>query len=247
MSIKKILISQPKPANPKNSYFELAEKYEVEVDFEKFINIEGVKVNEFRKTKVDLLKFGVVIFTSKTAIDNYFRLAKEVKIKIPTTMKYYCINESIAYYIQKYIIYRKRKIAFADGSIENLLEILKKYQDEKILLPVADVHKPTIPNKLKKNGFKFTKVVLYRTVSTDIKKVNINDYDIITFFSPAGITTLIENFPDFEQGKTKFAAFGNETAKAIRKAGYKLNIKVPSKKFTSMSMALEDFLKKRDK
>jgi len=244
MNIKKILISQPKPTNPKNSFLEIAEKCDVQIDFEKFISIEGVSVTEFRKTKIDLLKFNIVIFTSKTAIDHYFRMAEGLNLKIPSTMKYYCINESIAYYIQKYIIYRKRKIAYSNGSIDELIEMLKKYQKEKVLLPVADIHKPTIPNKLKKNKFNVTKAVLYRTVSSDIKDLNINEYDIITFFSPAGITSLLENFPDYEQGKTKFAAFGTETSKAIKKANFKLQIKVPSKKHTSMATALIDYIKK---
>lgn len=248
MKINKILVSQPKPANPKNQFFEIAREHDVKIDFEKFISIEGVPVMEFRKTKIDFLSFRAVIFTSKTAIDNYFRLAEELKIKIPSTMKYFCINESIAYYIQKYIIYRKRKIFYAEnGTIDQVIEMLKKHEVTEVLLPVADIHKPTIYNKLKRNKFKVTKAVLYRTVNSDIKHLNINDYNLIVFFSPAGVTSLKENFPDYVQGTTRIAGFGTETAKIIKKEGLKLDIKVPTKKFPSMTMAINDYLKKYNK
>ena len=238
MSKKTILISQPEPENKKSPYYDFAEKYNVQINFRKFIAIEGVSVQEFRKTKINILKHTAVIFTSKTAIDHYFKIAEDLRIKIPNSMKYFCINETIAYYLQKYIIYRKRKIFFSDGIFDSLLKMFDKYPEEKILLPVADIHKATMTNKLKKGKFNYTKAVLYKTVSDDLSDLKDLSYDILVFFSPAGIESLLENFPNFKQNNTKIAAFGTETCKAVVNSGLTLDIKAPTPKAPSMAMAL---------
>ena len=242
MTLNTILISQPEPAKNKSPYAELEDNFKIKIDFQKFITIEGVSVKEFRKTKINLLTHTAVIFTSKTSVDNYFRMAQELRIKIPTKMKYFCINETIAYYLQKYIIYRKRKINYANGSFDDVIKMFEKYPDEKILFPVADIHKPTMPNKLKKSKLKFTKAVLYRTVSADLSNLKDINYDLIVFFSPAGIKSLLENFPDFKQNKTKIAAFGTETCKAVKNAGLNLEIKAPTQESPSMAMAISNYL-----
>ena len=243
MSIKTILISQPKPQSSKSPYLDLSENYKLKIDFRKFIAIERVTVKEFRNTKINFLKHSAVIFTSKTSIDTYFKMAEDLRIKIPTIMKYFCINESYAYYLQKYIIYRKRKIFFGNGTLDNLIELFEKYPDEKILLPLAEVHKPILPNKLKKKKLKFTKAILYKTVSNDLSDLKDINYDLLVFFSPAGIDSLLENFPDFKQNSTKIGAFGTETCKAVNNAGLKLDIKAPTPKAPSMALAIENFIK----
>lgn len=243
MEIKRILVSQPEPANSKSPYLLLSEKYGVTVDFKPFITVEGVSAKDFRRTKINFLDFSAVIFTSKTAIDHYFRLAEELKIEIPNTMKYFCISESIAFYLQKYIVYRKRKIFYSSGDFDDLMEVMQKYHSETFLLPVSDVHKPDVPKKLEKFKFNFTKAVLYQTVSVDMKNFNMNDYDIIVFFTPAGIQSLLENFPNFQQENIKIAAFGPITTKALKKAGLKLDIKAPTEEAPSMTMALENYIK----
>ena len=242
MTLNTILISQPEPEKNKSPYKELVTDFKVKIDFQKFITIEGVSVKEFRKTKINMLKHTAVIFTSKTSVDHYFRMAQELRIKIPTRMKYFCINETIAYYLQKYIIYRKRKINFANGSFDDIIQMFNKYPDEKILFPVADIHKPTMPNKLKKSKLKFTKAVLYRTVNADLSDLKDVNYDLLVFFSPAGIKSLFDNFPDFKQNKTKIAAFGTETCKAVINAGLKLEIKAPTAEAPSMALAISNYL-----
>jgi uroporphyrinogen-III synthase len=243
LEIKRILVSQPQPENGKSPYLDLAIKYGLVIDFKPFIAVEGVSVKEFRRSKISLLDFTAVIFTSKTAIDHYFRLSEELKLIIPNTMKYFCLTESIAFYLQKYIVYRKRKIFSSTGEFDDLLEVLHKHSNEKYLLPVSDVHKLDIPKKLEKFKFNFTKAILYNTVSSDMKAYKMHDYNILVFFTPAGIQSLLENFPDFQQKEIKIGAFGPLTAKAIKKAGLKLDIKAPTDDAPSMTMALELFIK----
>lgn len=243
MKVKNILVSQPKPQTDKSPYFDLAKKYNLKIDFQPFINIEGIDVRDFKATKISILDHSGVIFTSRTAIDHYFRISQEMKLTIPDEMKYFCISESTAFYLQKYIVYRKRKIFFGNGKFDKLIELIKKNKDLKFLVPLSDIHKQTIPESLENNKITFTKAILYKTVSSDLSDLLDVNYDILVFFSPSGITSLFQNFPDFEQKNTKIAAFGPTTAKSVEDAGLTLDIKAPSPKSPSMTMALEEYIK----
>lgn len=245
--IKKILVSQPKPQNEKSPYFDLAKKYNVDIDFKPFIKVNGYDVREFRKQKVNILEHSAVIITSKTAVDHYFRLAEEMRMAIPISMKFFCVTESIAYYLQKYITYRKRKIFYSEKTFDQLLEIMSKHKNEKFLLPVAKIHKSTIAKKLKKEGFSFSKAIMYETVSADLSSLTGICYDIIVFFSPAGISSLFDNFPDFKQNGKIIASLGKTTANAVKKAGLRLDINAPTKEFPSMTMAIEKFIIENNK
>ncbi len=247
MKINKILVSQPKPTSDKSPYFDMAEKYNVEFDFRQFIQVEGVSSKEFRQTRIHILDHQAVIMTSKASIDHFFRICELLRITVPDEMKYYCSSETIAVYLQKYIVYRKRKIFFANGSFSNLIDMMKKSKKDRILVPLSHIHKPEIPTLLDEAGYNYTKAILYKTVSSDLSDLNLNDYDVIAFFSPNGITSLQENFPDFKQGNIKIACFGSATAKAIKDAGLTLDIEVPNPKAPSMTMALEQFLKEHNK
>jgi len=246
LKIKKILVSQPKPQNEKSPYFDLAKKHKVDIDFIPFIKIKGHDVRKFREQKVNLLEHSAVIMTSRSAVDNYFRLAEEMRITIPISMKFFCVTESIAYYLQKYITYRKRKIFFAEKMFDELLVIMTRHKNEKFLLPVAKVHKTTISKKLKKAGYSFTKAVMYETISADLSSLSEITYDIIVFFSPAGITSLLENFPKFKQNKKSIAALGKTTANAVKKAGLRLDINAPTKENPSMTMAIDRFIRENE-
>jgi uroporphyrinogen-III synthase len=242
--IKKILVSQPKPESDKCPYFELAENNNVKIDFRPFIQVEGISVKEFRKTKVDLLSHSAVIFTSKHAIDNYYRIAEEMRLTIPDSMKYFCISEATAYYLQKYIVYRKRKIFFsATGKFPDLMDSILRHKDENFLVPLSNTHKEEIPVLLKEQGIKYTKATLYRTVSSDLSDLANVNYDILVFYSPSGIKSLFQNFPDFKQNNTKIASWGSKTAKAAQEAGLRLDITAPMPDAPSMTMAIEKFIK----
>ena len=245
MKIRKILVSQPAPTDPKSPYFEVASSNNVELTFRPFIHVEGVEAKDFRKQRIDFLSFTGVIFTSKVAIDHYFRLASEMRVSIPDTMKYVCISESIAVYLQKYIIYRKRKISFpATGSkATDLVDHLKKHKDEKYLFPLSDIHKTEIPEKLTAAKINYTTAILYNTVSSDLSDINIDDYDAFVFFSPQGIISLQHNFPNFVQGEKIIGCFGPTTAQAIKDAGLRLDIEAPTKESPSITMALDKFIK----
>lgn len=245
--IRKILVSQPQPENNKSPYFDLASKHNLKVDFRPFIHVEGVSARDFRQEKVDLGVHTAVLFTSKTAIDHYFRIAEETRTNIPDTMKYFCISEATAYYLQKYIVYRKRKIFYGNGRITDLLEIMNKHKDEKFLLPLSAAHKEEIPEMLKTNSFEFSKAILYRTECSDLSDLADVNYDILVFYSPSGIKSLFQNFPDFKQNDTKIASFGTKTAKAAEEAGLRLDITAPQPQAPSMTMALENFIKDYNK
>ncbi len=247
MKIKKILVSQPKPTEVKSPYFDLAEANNVKIDFRPFIQVEGVNAKEFRKQKINILDHTAVIFTSRTAIDHYFKLSEELRIVIPDTMKYFCISEATAFYLQKYIVYRKRKIFHSTGKFADLVEVLKKHKDENFLLPLSDIHKQEIPTLLTKGKFKYTKAILYNTVSSDLSDIEASEYDILVFFSPSGITSLLQNFPNFEQKEIIIASFGPATAKAVKDAGLRLDIQAPMTQAPSITMALEQFIKKHNK
>ena len=247
MKIKRILVSQPKPTTPKSPYIELAEKNNLKIDFRPFIQVEGVPAKEFRKQKINILDHTAVIFTSRTAIDHLFRIADELRITIPDSMKYFCISEATAYYLQKYIVFRKRKIFHSTGRFSDLVDVLKKHKDEKFLVPLSDIHKQEIPLLLTKNKLNFTKAILYRTVSSDLSDLKDVNYDVLVFFSPSGIKSLFQNFPDFKQNDTKIASFGPATAKAVKEAGLRLDIQAPMPQAPSMTAALEQFIKKYNK
>ena len=247
MKIKKILVSQPKPTSSKSPYFDLEEKTNIEVDFRPFIQVEGVSAKEFRQTRIQVLDHTAVIFTSRTAIDHFFRICQETRVTVPDTMKYFCISEATAFYLQKYIVYRKRKIFYGNGQFTDLTEIMKKHKDDKYLVPLSHIHKKEIPDLLDKEGFKYTKAILYRTVSSDLSDLKDVNYDILVFFSPSGIKSLQQNFPDFVQNDTRIASFGPTTAAAVKDAGLRLDIEAPTPQAPSMTMALEQYIKKHNK
>lgn len=244
MKVKSILVSQPEPSTAKSPYFELADKNSIKIDFRPFIQVEGVPAKEFRKTRIQLLEHSAVIFTSRTAIDHFFRIAQELRLTVPDSMKYFCISEATAFYLQKYIVYRKRKIFYANGRFTDLVTVMKKHKDEKYLVPLSDIHKQDIPMLLDKGGYTYTKAILYRTVSADLSDLAEIKYDVLVFFSPSGIKSLYQNFPEFEQNSTRIACFGPATAKAVKDAGLRLDIQAPTAQAPSMTMALEQYIKK---
>lgn len=247
MKIKKILVSQPKPSTPKSPYFDLSEKNNVTIDFRPFIQVEGISSKEFRQQKINILDHTAMIFTSRTAIDHFFRICEETRVTVPDDMKYFCISEATAFYLQKYIVYRKRKIFHSTGKFPDLVEVIKKHKQEKFLVPLSDIHKADIPGLLTKAKIKFTKAILYRTVSSDLSDLKDINYDVLVFFSPSGIKSLMQNFPDFEQKETLIASFGPATAKAVKEAGLRLDIQAPMPQAPSMTAALEMFIKKHNK
>lgn len=243
MAIKTILVSQPKPEGVKSPYFDLAEKYNLKIDFRSFIHVEGVDAAEFRKQKVDLKEHTAVILTSKTAIDHYFRIAEEMRFTVPDTMKYFCISEAVAYYLQKYVAYRKRKIFFGKQTIVDLIDVLKKHKKESFILPCTDILRDKIPDTLLENNIDFKKAVLYRTVASDLSDLENVFYDMLVFYSPGGIESLLKNFPDFKQNETLIAAFGPTTANAIVKNNLRLDLHAPQPNAPSMTGAIENYVK----
>ncbi len=243
MKIKSILVSQPQPADiEKSPYGELARKYNLTIDFEKFIKIEGVPAREFRQERVALADHTAIILTSRNSVDHYFRIAKEMRFEVPETLKYFCISESTAFYLQKYVQYRKRKIFHGKQSFGDLIEIIRKHKEEKFLLPCSDIHKESMIEMLDESKVDYNKAVLYRTVAANLSKVKVDDYDMLVFFSPAGIRSLTKNFPKFKQGTKIFGAFGPSTADAVKEAGFKLQINAPTKSAPSMTMAIEEYI-----
>jgi uroporphyrinogen-III synthase len=243
LKIKNILLSQPQPADSEKSpYAELVKKYNVNIAYRKFIRIEGIPAKEFRKDRINILDYTAVIFTSRNAVDHFFRICKEMRIEVPDTMKYFSISESTAYYLQKYVQYRKRKVFHSKESFANLSELTKKHKTEKFLLPCSDVHKQEISKMLDENKIQYKKAILYRTLVNDLSDVRIEDYDMLVFFSPSGIKSLFKNFPKFKQNSTVIGAFGPSTAKAVTDAGLILNVSAPSQTAPSMIMAIEQYL-----
>lgn len=244
--VKSVLISQPEP--PADSpYHKLGEKFNLSVDFKKFIVIESVPFKEFRKEKIDILAHSAVIFTSRNAVDNYFRVCKEGKIEVPPEMKYFCISEQTAYYLQKYITIRKRKLFVGKKVASDMFELFKKHPEETYLFPCSDIRKDDIPEFLKSNDFNCTEAVFYRTVDADLSDIKDINFDIIAFFSPSGVSSLLSNFPNFSQKNTRIAAFGPTTAKAVRDAGLVLDIEAPMPNAPSMTGALELYIKEVNK
>ena len=243
--IKKILVSQPKPSSEKSPYFDIAEKFGVELVFRPFIKVEGISAKEFRTQKISILEHTAIVFTSRHAIDHFFTLAKEMRLAIPEDMKYFCVTETISLYIQKYVQYRKRKVFFGTtGKIDDLIPTMAKHKNEKYLVPMSDVHNDAIAQQLDAKKLNHTECVMYRTVSNDFtpEEVKTFDYDMLVFFSPAGIEALTKNFPNFKQGDIAIATFGPATAKAAREAGLCLDLAAPTEKYPSMTGALQHYL-----
>ncbi|MDR1764215.1 MAG: uroporphyrinogen-III synthase [Dysgonamonadaceae bacterium] len=242
--LKKILVSQPEPKGEKSQYYDIAERYNVKIVFRPFIKIEPIGAKEFRTQRINILDYSAVILTSKTAIDHYFRLSEEMRLQIPETMKYFCISETVAVYLQKYIQFRKRKIFFpASGKMEDMIVTINKHNKETFLIPVTDVHKEDLTKPLDDKKIRYAKAIMYRTVSNDFTADEPLDYDILLFFSPSGIVSLLKNFPDFEQKDTVIGTFGPTTAKAVRDAGLRLDIEAPNPGAPSMTAALDQYLK----
>jgi len=247
MKIKNILVSQPAPSSEKNPYFEIAEKNNVKIDFRPFIHVEQVPTKEFRKQRITILEYTAVVFTSKTSIDNYFRIAADMRITVPDSMKYFCTSESIAHYLQKYIVYRKRKIFFGKGRFNDLVELLEKHRDERFLVPLSEQHKAEIPELLVKHKIRHKIGILYKTVSSDLTDLSMINYDVLVFFSPSGIRSLFTNFPEFKQETIRIASFGSSTAQAVKEAGLRLDLQAPMPDAPSMTMALDQFIKEQNK
>lgn len=241
--IKTILISQPEPQSDKSPYFELAKKHKLKIDFRPFIHVEPVAAQEFRQERISILEFTAIVLTSKHAVDHFFRMCEEMRVTVPDTMKYFCISESVAYYLQKYVVFRKRKIFHGRLRFADLIEIIRKHKQEKFLLPCSDLLKPSIPELLEKEELVYKKAIMYRTVCSDLSDLAEVKYDMLVFFSPSGIESLFKNFPDFAQNSTKIAAFGPTTAQAVENAGLTIDVNAPHPKAPSMSMAIEQYIK----
>ena len=243
--VKKILISQPKPASDKSPYYDIAEDFDVELVFRPFIKVEGISTREFRDQRVNIADYTAIVFTSRHAIDNFFKLAKETRVTIPEDLKYFCVTETIALYIQKYVQYRKRKVFFGTtGKIDDLLPAMIKHKNEKYLVPLSDVANDTVTKLLDSKELDHKECYMYRTVSNNFTEEEIAnfDYDMVVFFSPAGLKSLHENFPNMKPGEVKIAAFGPATAKAVRDLGLTLDLEAPTEKYPSMTGALRRYL-----
>lgn len=242
VSQKKILVSQPKPASDKSPYYDIAQRHGVDIVFRPFIKVEGLAAKEFRQSKINIPDFTAVIFTARTAIDHFFRICEELRIPVSEDLKYFCTTESIALYLQKYIVYRKRKVFHGNtGKLDGLIPSLTKHSKEKFLYVVSDVNSAD-SNALDTTGIDYTKAVMYRTVSNDFGPDEAFDYDMLLFFSPQGIESLMKNFPDFRQGDIRIGTFGPKAATAVRDAGLRLDFEAPTPKAPSMTAALDQYL-----
>jgi uroporphyrinogen-III synthase len=243
--IKKILVSQPKPSSEKSPYYDIAERMNVEIVFRPFIKVQGITPKEFRAQKISILEHTAVVFTSRHAIDHFFTLCKEMRVIIPEDMKYFCITETVALYIQKYVQYRKRKIFFGEtGKIDDLVPLMAKHKNEKYFIPISDVHTNQFGEMLDAKKLVHTEGIMYRTVSNDFQEGEPFDYDLLIFFSPSGIQALLKNFPDFKQDKISIGTFGPATAKAVQDAGLRLDFGAPSPEYPSITSAIAAYVKK---
>lgn len=242
MKVKTILVSQPEPKMENSPYSRLIDKEKVKVDFRPFIHVEGVDAKNVRQQKIDLKNYTAIILTSRNAVDHFFRIAEEMRFKVPDSMKYFCQSEAVAYYLQKYVVYRKRKIYVGQRNFPDLAPLFKKYKNEKFLLPSSDVLKDIIPATLDEVGVEWTRGIFYKTVISDLSDLRNVYYDILVFFSPSGIESLLKNFPDFEQNDTRIAVFGNSTVSAATDAGLRIDIKAPTPETPSMTMALQKYI-----
>ena len=247
MKVKTILVSQPEPKVENSPYFDLIDRQKVKIDFIPFIHVEGVSGKQVRSQKVDLANYTAIILTSRNAVDHFFRIADELRFKVPDTMKYFCQSEAVAYYLQKYVVYRKRKIYVGKRTFTELSPLIKKYKTENFLLPASDKLKPEVPRVLNELNVQWTESVFYKTVVSDLSNLKEVYYDILVFFSPSGIESLFENFPDFKQNDTRIAVFGNTTVKASLEKGLRVDIQAPTPETPSMTMALEKYIKQQNK
>ena len=241
--VKSILVSQPEPENPNSPYVKLAEKYNLKIDFRQFIKIDPVAIKEFINQRVTIPDHSAVIFTSRNAVDHFFRLATESKVEISSDMKYFCISEQTANYLQKYIVVRRRKIFTGERTAADLLTVIQKHKEENFLFPCSNIRTDDIPNFLTKNKYDWSEAIIYRTVAVDLSDLDDVTYDVIAFFSPSGIDSLLHNFPKFKQNNTRIAAFGTTTSKAVKVAGLILDIQAPLPNAPSMTGALECYIK----
>lgn len=242
MKVKSILVSQPEPKVENSPYFEIQQKYKVKIDFRPFIHIEGVSAKEIRQQKIDLSHYDSIILTSKNAVDHYFRVAEEMRFKVPETMKYFCQSEAIAYYLQKYVVYRKRKIYVGQKDFADLTPLIKKFKDDKFLLPASDKLNDDVPQTLDKLGVEWKPGVFFITAMSDLSDLKDVKYDVLCFFSPTGINSLFKNFPDFVQNDTRIAVFGSTTKKEAEENGLRIDIMAPTPEAPSMTMALEKYI-----
>ncbi len=241
--VSNILISQPEPTNTNNPYHDLGDKFGIGITFKRFVEIEGVSSREFRKAKISPLDYTAIILTSRSAADHFFRICDALRVQMPKDTMYFCKTEAIALYLQNYIQYRKRKVLHGDGTIKGLFPLFENHPDQKYLFPCSRKHKKDIPNFLEEHGMDFDEAEIYRTVPADLSELgDIHEYDMLVFFTPADIKSLLENYPDFEQGDMRLAAFGSSTSKAVKDAGLRLDIKAPQEELPSMSMTIEDYL-----
>ncbi|EDM43659.1 uroporphyrinogen-III synthase [unidentified eubacterium SCB49] len=247
MKVKTILVSQPEPKVENSPYFDLIDRQKVKIDFVPFIHVESVPGKEVRNQKIDLNDYTAIILTSRNAVDHYFRIAEELRFKVPDSMKYFCQSEAVAYYLQKYVVYRKRKIYVGKRTFSELSPLIKKYKNEKFLLPSTDKLKDEVPKVLNDLKVSWQQAILYRTVISDLSDLRDVFYDILVFFSPSGIESLLHNFPDFKQNDTRIAVFGNTTVKAAGESGLRVDIKAPTPDTPSMTMALEKYIKEQNK
>ena len=247
MKVKTILVSQPEPKMENSPYARLIDKEKVKVDFRPFIHVEGVDAKSVRQQKIDLSQFTAIILTSRNAVDHYFRLAEEMRFKVPDSMKYFCQSEAVAYYLQKYVVYRKRKIYVGKMNFADLVPLFKKYKEEKYLLPSSNVLKPSVPEALDQLQLDWKRGVFYKTVISDLSDLSDVLYDVLVFFSPSGIESLLKNFPEFKQNNTRIAVFGNSTIKAATDAGLRIDIKAPTPETPSMTMALQKYISLENK
>lgn len=242
--ISSILVTQPKPTNDVSPYFSIAEKYGIKVDFREFIDVQPVSYKDFRKDKINIIEYTAIIFTSRNAVDHFFRICQEAKLEMPAEMKYFCISEQTANYLQKYIVLRKRKLFVGERTAADLFDVIKKHKGEKFLYPCSDIRKDDLPVFMRANNLKFSEAVIYRTVASDLSDLSDVKYDCIAFFSPSGISSLFINFPDFVQGGTRLAAFGPTTAKAVIDASLILDIEAPHPNAPSMTGAIEAYIRR---
>ena len=247
MRVKTILVSQPAPKAKQSPYFDLMSKQKVKIDFRSFIHVEGESSRLVRNQKIDFLDYTAVIFTSRNAVDHYFRLADEMRVNIPDDMKYFCLSEAVAFYLQKYVVYRKRKIYVGVRTFDDLMPIIKKHKNEKFLLPSSDKVKQTMIDKMNSLNVEWQRAILFKTVISDLSDLENVFYDVLVFFSPSGIQSLFHNFPEFKQNNTRIAVFGNSTVRAAEEAGLKIDIAAPSEETPSMTMALEKYIKRVNK
>ncbi|MBR6339725.1 MAG: uroporphyrinogen-III synthase [Alloprevotella sp.] len=242
--LKKILVSQPEPTNPKSPYFAIAEKFGVTLDFHPFIRVEGLTASEFRKQRVTILDYSAIVFTSRHAIDHFFTLCRELRVQVPETMKYFAISETVSLYIQKYVQYRKRKVFFGTtGKMPDLLAVMCKHKQEKYLVPQSDVHSDEVSTLLTQKKIKFRECIMYRTVSNEMPK-SLRNYSMIILFTPSGVESLLKNYPDFKQGRLRIGCWGSATAQALQAAGMRIDLSAPTADNPSMTGSLEAFLQK---